>query len=153
MSASTSCSRGRSWFRVAVGVLITVVWLQPFGVPVLGHHTATGLSVAAPKCGWTEGESLRDRRNLSEFCQRWMPAHLRIPGAAASAERLVIEASPELASAIRDDSRSTGAVLHSWLGRWRAISGYKFAAIVLERNHVEIAKIYSTMSGDVVSIR
>jgi hypothetical protein len=153
MCAPTSCSRGRSSSRVSAAVLMTAIWLPAFGVPVLGHHTATRLSVAAPKCGWTEGDSLRDRRNLSEFCKRWMPAHLQIPGVAAAGERLVIEASTELASALRDDSRSMAPVLQSWLEHWRTISGYKFAAIVLERNHAEIAKIYTTMSGDVISIR
>jgi hypothetical protein len=127
--------------------------LQALTVPVHGHHTAVRLSVPAPGCGWAEGDSLRDRNNLSEFCQRSIPTVLGIRMAAADHEVVRIEASPALVAALRDDGRSVSALLRDWLRHWRAVSGYKTAAIVLERNHSEIAKIYTTMSGDVVAFR
>jgi hypothetical protein len=129
------------------------VWLHAFVVPIRAHHTAMGLLVPAPGCGWAEGDSLRDRNNLSEFCQRWIPAQLGIRMAAADHEVVRIEASPALVAALRDDSRSVSALLRGWLQHWRAVSGYRTASIVLERNHIEIAKIYTTMSGDVVAFR
>jgi hypothetical protein len=58
-----------------------------------------------------------------------------------------------MVAALRDDRRSTAALLHDWLKHWREISGYKTATVALTRNHLAIAKIYSTMSGDVVVIR
>jgi hypothetical protein len=122
-------------------------------VPIHGHHTAIRLSIPVPGCGWGEGDSLRDRKNLSEFCQRWIPARLGIRMAAADHEIVRIEASPELVVALRDDSDSAAALLRDWLQHWRGISGYRTASIVLMRNHTEIAKVYSTMSGDVVTRR
>lgn len=122
-------------------------------VTVRAHHTAMNLSVPAPGCGWAEGDSLRDRNNLSEFCQRWVPPRLGIRMAAADHEVVQIEASPALVAALHDDTRSVAALMRDWLEHWRKLSGYKTASIVLTRNHVEIAKIYTTMSGDVVALR
>jgi hypothetical protein len=136
-------------------IAVSFVLLATVGLParIHGHHTAMRLSVPVPGCGWAEGDSLRDRKNLSEFCQRWIPAGLGIRMAAADHELVQIEASPSLVAALRDDNRSVSALLRDWLQHWRAVSGYKTAAIVLIRNHVEIAKIYTTMSGDVVALR
>jgi hypothetical protein len=136
-------------------LIALVVLLAAVGPPVrvAGHHTAARLSVPAPGCGWAEGESLRDRTNLSEFCQRWIPSRLGIRMAAADHEVVQIEASPALVAELRDDGRQTSALLRDWLQHWRALSGYRTASIVLLRNHVEIAKIYTTMSGDVVALR
>jgi hypothetical protein len=120
---------------------------------VRAHHTAMNLSVPAPGCGWAEGDSLRDRSNLSEFCQRWVPPRLGIRMAAADHEVVQIEASPALVASLRDDNRAVAALLRDWLQHWRKLSGYRSASIVLTRNHVEIAKIYTTMSGDVVAVR
>ncbi len=131
---------------------IGIVWTHG-QVTVRAHHTAMNLSVPAPGCGWAEGDSLRDRNNLSEFCQRWVPPRLGIRMAAADHEVVQIEASPALVSALHDDNRSVAALLRDWLQHWRRLSGYKTASIVLTRNHVEIAKIYATMSGDVVTVR
>jgi hypothetical protein len=39
-------------------------------VTVRAHHTAMNLSVPVPGCGWAEGDSLRDRSNLSESRSR-----------------------------------------------------------------------------------
>lgn len=137
---------------VSVFAAVGIVWAHG-QVTVRAHHTAMNLSVPAPGCGWAEGDSLRDRSTLLAFCQRWVPANLGIRMASADHEIVQIEASPVLVAALRDDSRSVSTLLREWLRHWRAVSGYKSAAIVLMRNHVEIAKIYTTMSGDVVAVR
>jgi hypothetical protein len=137
---------------VFVFAAVGIVWAHG-QVTVRAHHTAMNLSVPAPGCGWAEGDSLRDRNNLSEFCQRWVPPRLGIRMAAADHEVIQIEASPALVAALHDDNRSVAALLRNWLQHWRTLSGYKTASIVLTRNHVEIAKIYTTMSGDVVALR
>jgi hypothetical protein len=136
-------------------IFLLFMLLAAVGLPVgvHGHHTAVHLSVPVLGCGWAEGESLRDRKNVSEFCQRWVPVRLGIRMAAADHEIVHIEASPALVAALHDDGESTSALLRDWLQHWRAVSGYKTASIVLMRNHVEIAKIYTTMSGDVVALR
>jgi hypothetical protein len=126
---------------------------QAFAAPVSAHHSGHALSVPSTRCGWTEGESLRDRRNLSEFCSRWVPGDFRIRSAAADRERLWLEAPRELASVLRSDDHSTAALLREWLRQWRTISGYNTASIVLLQNHIEFAKVYTTMAGDVVSLR
>jgi hypothetical protein len=137
---------------VAACCAIGIAWVNA-PVTVRAHHTALNLSVPAPGCGWAEGDSLRDRSTLLAFCQRWVPPGLGIRMASADHETVEIEASPALVTALRDDSRSVSSLLRDWLRHWRAESGYKTAAIVLTRNHVEIAKIYTTMSGDVVAVR
>ena len=131
---------------------VGIVWVHG-EVTVRAHHTAMNLSVPVPGCGWAEGDSLRDRNNLSEFCQRWVPSRLGIRMAAADHEVVEIDASPALVAALHDDNRAVAALLRDWLQRWRAVSGYKSASIRLMRNHIEIARIYSTMSGDVVALR
>ena len=142
--------RLKHWLVVLAA--IGIVW-APGPVTVRAHHTAMNLSVPAPGCGWAEGDSVRDRSNLSEFCLRWVPLRLGIRMAAADHEVVQIEASPALVAALHDDNRSVAALLRDWLQRWRTLSGYKSASIVLTRNHVEIAKIYTTMAGDVVAVR
>jgi len=137
---------------VIVLAAIGLVWACG-QVTIRAHHTAMNLSVPAPGCGWAEGDSLRDRNNLSEFCQRWVPPRLGIRMAAADHEIVQIEASPALVAALHDDNRSVAALLRDWLQHWRRLSGYNTASIVLTRNHIEIAKIYTTMSGDVVTLR
>lgn len=146
----TSDQRLRRWMVVCAVIGIGWAGRQ---VTVHAHHTAMSLSVPAPGCGWAEGDSLRDRNNLSEFCQRWISPRLGIRMAAANHEVVEIEASPALVAALKDDSRSVSALLSDWLKHWRTVSGYKSASIVLVRNHIEIAKIYTTMSGDVVAVR
>jgi hypothetical protein len=140
----------KHWIVAFAGMGIVWTYGQ---VTVRAHHTAMNLSVPAPGCGWAEGDSLRDRNNLSEFCQRWVPPRLGIRMAAADHEVVEIEASPALVAALHDDNRTVAALLRDWLQHWRKVSGYKTASIVLTRNHVEIAKIYTTMSGDVVAVR
>ena len=82
-----------------------------------------------------------------------MPAELRISGASADRERLWIEAPTNLASTLRDDDRTTAALLREWLDHWRQTTGYTNASVVLVRGHIEFARIQTTMAGDVVMIR
>jgi hypothetical protein len=152
MSCTGVTIRHRLKHSLVAFAAIGIVWAHEH-VAVRAHHTATNLSVPAPGCGWAEGDSLRDRSNLSEFCQRWVPPRLGIRMAAADHEVIQIEASPALVAALHDDNRSVATMLRDWLQHWRTLSGYKTASIVLTRNHVEIAKIYTTMSGDVVALR
>jgi hypothetical protein len=134
-----------------VVLLLSVVALSSSGV--FAHHAAERLSAPSGKCGWTEGDSLRDRSNLTEFCARWVPGELRITNAAADRERLSIEAPRELALVLKSDDRSTSALLREWLRAWRRISGFPTAEVRLLREHAEIAKAYTTMTGDVVVLR
>jgi hypothetical protein len=137
----------------AIVAVTALVSINAFAVPAGAHHTATRMSVPVPGCGWAEGDSLRDRSNLSEFCQRWIPPRLGIRMAVADHEVVQIEASPTLVAALHDERGAVAALMRDWLQRWRALSGYRTASIVLTRNHLEIAKIYTTMSGDVVVVR
>jgi hypothetical protein len=142
--------RLKHWFVALAAIGIVCAHGQ---VTVRAHHTAMNLSVPAPGCGWAEGDSVRDRNNVSEFCLRWVPPRLGIRMAAADHEVVQIEASPTLVAALKDDGQAVSALLREWLRHWRAVSGYKSASIVLTRNHLEIAKIYTTMSGDVIARR
>jgi hypothetical protein len=134
-------------------VLLPLLVVLVFVSAVSAHHAAGRLSVPSPKCGWTEGDTLRDRSNLTEFCARWVPGELRISSAAADRERLSIEAPRELALVLKSDDRSTSALLREWLGAWRQISGFPTAEVRLLREHAEIGKAYTTMAGDVVTVR
>ena len=107
----------------------------------------------SPRCGWIDGESVRDRRNLADFCADWIPAQLRISSASADRESLWIEASPELESVLRDENRTMAALLRNWLEHWRKTTGYKTASVILVSQHIEFARIQTTMTGDVVVIR
>jgi hypothetical protein len=82
-----------------------------------------------------------------------MPAQLRISSASAMRETLWIEASPELVSVLREHDRTMAALLRDWLERWRKTTGYKTASVTLLSQHVEFARIQTTMTGDVVMIR
>ena len=134
----------------AVGLLVAL-WSTSFTASA--HHADHRLSEPSPKCGWIEGEDLRDRRNLADFCARWMPAELRVSGASADRERLWIEAPADLASTLRENDRTTAALLREWLQHWRQTTGYTSASVVLVRQHIEFARIQTTMTGDVVMIR
>ena len=137
----------------AAHVAAIVVWLSTFPSAVDAHHSGHQLSVPSPKCGWIDGDNIRDRSNLSEFCAQWVPADLRIRSATAMHERLWIEAPPDLASTLRGDGRSTAALLRDWLEQWRTVTGYKTASVTLLRGHVEFAKVQTTMAGDAITIR
>jgi hypothetical protein len=134
----------------AVGLLVA---LWSTSSTASAHHADHRLSEPAPKCGWIEGEDLHDRRNLANFCTLWMPAELRISGASADRERLWIEAPADLAATLRESDRTTAALLREWLQHWRQTTGYTSASVVLVRQHIEFARIQTTMAGDVVMIR
>lgn len=134
-----------------VAAVILCIYTSPSAVHA--HHVGHELSVASPRCGWIDGDDLRDRRNLSEFCTRWVPAAFRIRSASAMKERLWLEAPTDLISGLRGDERSTAALLRNWLEHWRKITGYKTASVILLRGHVEFAKVQTTMAGDAISIR
>jgi hypothetical protein len=117
------------------------------------HHADHRLAEPSARCGWIDGPELRDRRNLERFCTRWVPADLRVSNASADRERLWIEAPADLASALRENDRTTAALLRGWLEHWRQTTGYTSASVVLVRRHIEFARIQTTMDGDVVVIR
>ena len=117
------------------------------------HHTGWGAVTRSAKCGWLEGDSVRDMTNLSIFCERSVPVAFRVQGVTANHEYLWIEAPPELAFALRDHDAATETVLKDWLERWRAITGYRTAFVIVLRDHAEIAKAGTTMRGDFVTIR
>lgn len=139
--------------RAAVCALGLLVALWSASSTASAHHADHRLSESSPKCGWIEGEDLRDRRNLADFCTQWMLAELRIRGASADRERLWIEAPADLASTLRESDRTTAALLREWLQHWRQTTGYSSASVVLVRQHLEFARIQTTMAGDVVMIR
>jgi hypothetical protein len=117
------------------------------------HHNVGDLSVASPRCGWIEGENVRDFSNLEEFCARWVPAGFRIRAASATRERLWIEAPSEVVATLRSGEPTTRALLKQWLDQWRTITGYRTAFVVLLQGHHEIARAQTTLTGDFVSIR
>ena len=139
--------------RGLAGIAVLALWIGGSPTQVGAHHAGHALSVPSPKCGWVEGDDLRDRRLAAEFCGRWIDGELGIAGASAIGERLWIEAPPTLKSTLREDDRHTAALLTQWLQHWRQSTGYKNATIILVSEHVEFAKIQSTMAGDVVKIR
>jgi hypothetical protein len=117
------------------------------------HHTGHELSTPSPKCGWVETEALRDRSHVTDFCAQAVPVELQISSASAVRERLWIEAPADLASTLRGDVRSTAALLQTWLQQWRTITGYRTATVTLMHQHIEFARVQTTMTGDVVTIR
>ena len=137
----------------ALYVCALVLSLCAVASPVQAHHGGHQLAVPSPKCGWIDGQSLRDRRNLTDFCARWMPSELRISGASANRDSLWIETPPDLVSILLADDRTTTALLREWLEQWRKTTGYNTASVVLLRNHIEFARIQTTMAGDVITRR
>jgi hypothetical protein len=140
-----------SAFRI-VFALAGLSCLPLFPAAVHAHHSGQELAIPSAKCGWIEAENLRDRSNLSEFCAQWIPGEFRIRSVAAARERLWVETPPELAMALRGEV-ATARLLQKWLEEWRKISGYTTASVALLRNHVEFARVHTTMVGDVVTLR
>jgi hypothetical protein len=120
-------------------------------VPV--HHSGQEMAVMSPRCGYTEGENLRDRRHLDDFCERSVPAGLRIRGAGAVGEHLWIEAPADLALTLRADDQTAKALLREWLAEWRKVTGYRNATVTLLHGHVEFARAQATMTGDAIRVR
>jgi hypothetical protein len=117
-----------------------------------GHHTIGHLAVASPKCGWIEGENVRDFSNLAEFCARWVPAGVRIAGATARGGHLWIEAPPDFLENVPSET-GPRALLADWLQRWKTVTGYRTAFVTVLQGHRQIAKAQTTLTGDVVSMR
>lgn len=123
-------------------------------VPVLtvhaGHHSHEEISVASPKCRWIDGESVRDIGNLSEFCARFVPVGLQVRAASASRERLWIEITPQLAATLLAGDVAARPLLEDWLERWKTITRYRSASVVLLVGHHEVAKVEATLTADAV---
>jgi len=131
----------------AVALLLSSV---PAGVAA--HHSGHRMSVPSTKCGFIDGEDLRDRRHLADFCARWVSTDLQIRSASALRERLWIEAPPEVAFSLREDRRSAAGILKEWLEQWKQATGYQTASVTLVRDHREVARIQTTMTGEVIVI-
>src|SRR5918996_15096 len=136
---------------VCIGTML--LCLPALSSSLHAHHNRQALAVASAKCGWIAGDDIRDRSNLSDFCAQSVPATLQIKRATAAKQQLWIEAPPDLVSTLRDDTGTTAALLRDWLARWRTISGYRTASVVLLRSHMVVARIDTTMTGDTVRIR
>ena len=126
--------------RRAAKVLVLCVLV---GVPPVceAHHTMTGVPVRSAKCGWLQGDSLRDLRNLSDFCANVVAGRTYIGGVASHRERLWIEAPPEFAADVRTGERAAQQRLASWLAAWRRISGYRHASVAIVTNHVDVVTV------------
>ena len=133
-------------FLVALLLAVTTSVVQ-------AHHQSWGAVTKSARCGWLEGDNVRDVTNLTTFCSRWVPAILHVRGVTAHREYLWIDASPELAAALLDNDATTEAILKDWLGKWRAITASRTAFVSVLRGHVEIARAGTAMSGDFVTIR
>ena len=134
-----------AWFAVTAIVLSTS--------SVDAHHSVSGVPILSLKCGWIEGESVRDVRWLADFCAQSVPPALQIISATADRERLWIEASPQLVARVRADDEASHALLRGWLEQWRRLTGYRTVSVSIFRGHVDIAIAKTTMSGDVISVR
>jgi hypothetical protein len=117
------------------------------------HHSMSGVPVKSAKCGWLEGESLRDVRNVTDFCAQSIGSGTRINSVTSDRERLWIEAPPQLAADVRSGESAARQRLGVWLKDWRRITGLRTASVSLVVNHVDVVKAETTMSGDVISIR
>ena len=138
---------------IVTRVAAAAVTLHVLVLPVSAHHGDHGLSVISPQCVWIEGDTLQDRRNLVDFCERSVSGALQIRSAGAVREHLWIEAPAGLASSLRAGDRSVATLLRHWLREWRAVSGYTTATVSLMRGHVEFAAVRTSMTGDVVALR
>jgi hypothetical protein len=123
-------------------------------VAVQAHHDHHDIHVRSLRCGWLEGDDVRDIRNLSDFCGRSVPASLKIATATATRERLWLEAPADVVAALRvDDRTATRALLADWLRQWKRVSGYPSASLVLMYRHVEIGRAQTMVGGDTVIVR
>ena len=144
--------RAGDWRRAVSRVaLVALLCSAPSGVAA--HHGGHRLSVPSPKCGFIDGEDLRDRRHLADFCARWVPADLQVRSASAIREQLWIEAPPEIVFSLRTDGPPTAVLLKEWLNHWKKTTGYETASVALWRDHREVARIHTTMQGDVIVVR
>jgi hypothetical protein len=137
--------------RAATLLLLLLMALTPSAS--YAHHAGWGVVTRSAKCGWLEGDNVRDVANVSIFCERSVPVAFRVQGVSANHEYLWIDATADLASALREHDAATETVLKDWLDKWRAITGYRTAFVIVLRGHAEIAKAGTTMRGDFVTIR
>jgi hypothetical protein len=135
--------------RLLVGIFMLLV-ITP---SVRAHHSGWGPMTLSPKCGWLEGDNIRDLTNVRTFCAQSIPAALRVQAATANREYLWVDAPRELTAALRENDSTTETILRDWLHRWRAISGYPTAFVIVLRNHVEIARAGTAMRGDFVTVQ
>ena len=119
---------------------------------VAAHHSGHRLTVPSTKCGFIDGEDLRDRRHLTDFCARSVSTDVQIRSASATRERLWIEAPSDVVVSLREDPRTTAALLRQWLEQWKRTTGYRTATVVLTRGHAAVASIRTTMGDDVVIV-
>ncbi len=89
---------------------------------------------------------------MADFCGRWVSTEWQIRTASAMRERLWIEAPPDILFSLREDGRSAAALLKEWLAHWRTTTGYATASVALVHDHREVARIQTTMTGDVVVV-
>ena len=143
--------RSRGWRMVSLVVVVTL-WLSSAASDVTAHHSGHRMSGPSAKCGFIDGDNLRDRRHLTDFCAGAALTNVRIRSASATRERLWIEAPPEVGLELQEEARSTAALLKQWLVSWKETTGYRTASVTLMRGHAEVARIQTTMDGEVVVI-
>lgn len=113
------------------------------GVPATGaaHHSRAGVPVKSAKCGWLQGESVRDLRNVADFCAAFAADDTAVRAAVSDRERLWIEATPGFAADVRTGERDAQMRLARWLAEWQRISGYDRASIAIVANHVDVVTV------------
>ena len=117
------------------------------------HHSVAGVPVRSAKCGWLEGESLRDARNVADFCAHSVASETRIHSVTSDRERLWIEAPSQFATDVRGGDDAARLRLSVWLQEWRRITGFRSASVSIVVNHVDVARAETTMRGDIILIR
>jgi hypothetical protein len=132
---------------------LTIVFLFLIASVCEAHHSVAGVPLRSAKCGWLEGESLRDVRNVAHFCAQSVGAGPQIYSVTSDRDRLWIETPPHVAMDIRSGDEAARLRLRTWLKEWRRITGFANASVSLVVNHVDVARADTTMSGDVISIR
>lgn len=150
MGSGCVMSTGK-WPQNVIRAATVVLLLSSVPSGVAAHHSGHRMAVPSAKCGFIDGEDLRDRRHLTDFCA-WVSTDLRIRSASAMREQLWIEAPPEVAFSLREDGRTTAALLRAWLEQWQKTTGYRTASVTLVRDHAGVARIQTTMKGDVLVI-
>src|SRR5690349_3709031 len=92
---------------IAAAVVVALLANAP---DLVAHHSGHTLSIRSARCGWVEGDDLRDRRNASDFCTRWVQPDLRITNASANHQRLWIETPSALASSLLEDQQAVASL-------------------------------------------
>lgn len=113
------------------------------GIPAPGaaHHSRSGVPVKSAKCGWLQGESVRDLRNVSDFCAAFAADETAVRGAVSDRERLWLDATPGFAADVLTGEPEARMRVARWLAEWRRISGYDRASIAIVANHVDVVTV------------